>query len=206
MELNHAGLRRDIIVIGASAGGLAPMLDLVAAIPAELPVIIAAVLHRSPFGPNILSELLERRAQRTVVEPLNGGVRAVAGTVYLGPRDLHLVFNDGVVLGRRSAKQHYTRPAVDPLFISAAESYGSRVLGVLLSGGGTDGVLGLIRIKTKGGLTLVQRPDEARQPSMPATALREDDVDAALSVAELLRVVPALARGQRVTTPHPASS
>jgi two-component system chemotaxis response regulator CheB len=204
MELNRAQLRRDVVVIGASAGGLEPLLQLVAAIPPELPVIIAAVLHRSPFGPSVLAELLRRRARRTVVEPLEI-VKVDPGVIYLGPRDMHIVFEDGAVMGQRSAKQHFTRPAVDPLFMSAAALYGSRVLGILLSGGGADGVLGLIQIKLKGGLTLVQRPDEARQPSMPATALREDDVDAALSVSQLLNVVPALAQGKRVKTNSQAS-
>jgi two-component system chemotaxis response regulator CheB len=104
-----------------------------------------------------------------------------------------------------TAKQHFTRPAVDPLFMSAAQAYGSRVLGLLLSGGGADGVLGLIQINARGGLTLVQRPDEARQPSMPATALREDDVDGALTVSQLIHVVPALAQGERVKTNGQAS-
>lgn len=200
MELNAQRLRRDVIVIGASAGGLEPTYDILAALPKDVPVITGVVVHRGAFGGrSVLADLISRRAGRPVVEPFKR--TAVApGVVYLGPRDLHLLFVGGDAVGIRSAKEHFTRPAVDPLFVSAAESYGRRVVGVLLSGGGSDGVVGLIRIKEKGGISLVQQPAEASCPSMPVTALREDHVDAALSLAELARTIPELARGKRVVT------
>ena len=100
----------------------------------------------------------------------------------------------------RGPKVHRMRPAVDPLFASAAEARGSRVVGVLLSGGGVDGVEGLIAIKGKGGLSIVQRPDEARQPSMPLTAIREDDVNAALRADEIAEMIVLLAAGRPYTT------
>lgn len=97
------------------------------------------------------------------------------------------------------------RPAVDPLFKSAAAARRRRVVGVLLSGGGADGVEGLIAIKAGGGMSLVQQPEQARLPSMPVTALREDDVDAALRVEEIAMLVPLLAAGQTIDM-RPADS
>lgn len=200
MELNGAQIRRDIVVVGASAGGFEPTFRVLHSIAGEPPVIIGVVIHRSPFGgPSFLAEVLARRAGRAVVEPIDA-VDVTAGLIYLAPRDMHLMFAGGRAGAVRSAKQHFTRPAVDPLFISAAETYGPRVVGVLLSGAGADGVLGLIHIKTNGGISLVQSPDEAAHPRMPETALREDHVDAALPVSELMKVIPALTRGKKVET------
>ena len=98
------------------------------------------------------------------------------------------------------------RPAVDPLFVSAAALRGKRAVGVLLSGGGADGVEGLIAIKASGELSLVQRPEQARQPSMPLSALREDDVDAALTVEEIARLLPLLAASCAVDVQWPGSA
>jgi two-component system chemotaxis response regulator CheB len=94
---------------------------------------------------------------------------------------------------------HSTRPAVDPLFVSAARARGRHVLGVLLSGGGSDGVDGLIAIKAAGGLSIVQDPDEARQPSMPIRAITEDDVEAVLPAREMAGAIAALAAGKPLT-------
>src|SRR5262245_29612996 len=98
----------------------------------------------------------------------------------------------------RGPKVHRMRPAVDPLLISAAMARGNRVVGVLLSGGGVDGVEGLIAITGKGGLSIAQEPDEARQPSMHVTAIREDDVSAVLGIDEIATVLRLLAAGRSV--------
>ena len=111
------------------------------------------------------------------------------------PRDQHLVINDGHLQLRRGAKEHRTRPAIDPLFRSAAHTYGPRAVGVLLSGSGDDGVTGLIEIKKAGGVSLVQHPSEALHPSMPRTAIEEDDVDRILVLHELAAALTALAEG-----------
>jgi two-component system chemotaxis response regulator CheB len=102
----------------------------------------------------------------------------------------------GVVRLNRGPKEHRTRPAIDPLFRSASDAYGKRVVGVLLSGMGADGVSGLIRIKSNGGISLVQNPAEARFPPLPCNAIAEDDVDAVLTVTQLAGVLADLAWGR----------
>jgi two-component system chemotaxis response regulator CheB len=117
-----------------------------------------------------------------------------------------MLFEDGVVRLSHGAREHHTRPAINPLFHSAAERYGPRVVGVLLSGMGSDGVSGLIAIKKNGGVSLVQHPGEAQFGTMPCTAIAEDDVDAMLTVDDLAAVLPALARGETVDAPRPTVS
>ncbi len=107
------------------------------------------------------------------------------GHVYLAPRDLHLLVEDSRIRLQRGPKEHFTRPAVDPLFRSLAASYGPRVVGIVLTGGGRDGLDGLMAIKAAGGYTIAQRPEEAPVPSMPARAVCGDDVDAVLSLDEI---------------------
>jgi two-component system chemotaxis response regulator CheB len=127
----------------------------------------------------------------------------VKRAVYVAPRDQHMLFDDGCVRLSRGAREHHTRPAIDPLFRSAAERYGQRVVGVLLSGMGSDGVSGPSAIKKCGGVSLVQHPGEARFESMPSTAIAEDDVDAMLTVEELAVVLSALARGEAIEARTP---
>jgi two-component system chemotaxis response regulator CheB len=188
---------RDVITIGASAGGVQALMRLLTLLPADLPAALCIVLHRSPFHETQLPLVLGRRACLPVVEPTDGSpVRP--GIVYVAPRDQHLLMHDGVLRLDRGPKQHRTRPAIDPLFRSAAAAYGSRVVGVLLSGMGADGVTGLIDIKHSGGVSLVQSPEEAEFPTMPTRAIKEDDVDGALTVAGIARILPVLAAGGAV--------
>lgn len=127
-------------------------------------------------------------------EPSDGEA-VKAGHVYLAPTDFHMTIEDERWRLSRGPKMHRMRPSVDPLMMSAAMARGNRVVGVLLSGGGVDGVEGLIAITGKGGLSIAQAPEQARQPSMPATAIREDDVSAVLGIDEIGAVLPLLAAG-----------
>jgi len=192
--INAERLARDIVVVGGSAGGVTPIMSLLERLPSNLPAAMAVVVHRHPFHETRLPQVLGRRCRLTVVEPLDGDPLQ-PGTVYVAPRDQHLVFNDGVVRLDRGPKQHRTRPAIDPLFVSASACYGPRVLGILFSGLGSDGVSGFLTIKAGGGITLVQTPSDAEFPTMPLRALRGDDVDGALSVGELGDAVASLASG-----------
>src|SRR5262245_57383798 len=126
------------------------------------------------------------------MEPEEGEPLA-RGAAYVAPRDHHMVFADHGLSLNRGPKEHRTRPAIDPLFRSAAAMYGPRVIGVLLSGMGADGVSGLIAIKAGGGLSLVQSPAEAAFPSMIRHALAEDDVDAVLHLEALAETLIAVA-------------
>jgi two-component system, chemotaxis family, protein-glutamate methylesterase/glutaminase len=192
--LNEPQIARDLFAFGGSAGGLEALIAVFRRLPADLPVTICVALHRSPNSTSDLAGILARRCALPVSEPADGdAVRS--GRVYLAPQDFHLTIQGESWMLDRDPKQHRMRPAVDPLFRSAAAARGERVVGVLLSGGGADGVEGLIAIKAKGGITLVQRPDEARQPSMPIAALREDDVDAAIGTDAMALLLPLLAVG-----------
>ena len=120
------------------------------------------------------------------------------GTVYIAPADCHMTFQHDHIALDGDAKEHGTRPAVDPLFASAALAYGPRVVGVVLTGGGHDGMQGLLDVTTAGGLSLVQKPSEADQASMPEYAIAHDHVRAALTVDEIGDALLLLSRGGTV--------
>jgi len=200
--INIERIRRNVITIGASAGGVEALSYLFSLLPRDVPAAIAIVLHRSPVVETRLPAVLGRRARLRVIEPADGEPFEL-GSIYAAPRDQHLMLEDGVVRLNRGPKEHRTRPAIDPLFRSAAEAYGERVVGVLLSGFGDDGVPGLIEIKKAGGLSIVQDPGEALHASMPCTAIRDDDVDAVLKLHDLAAAIVDLANGEMVDVKPP---
>ena len=195
--VNQERIRRDVVTIGASAGGVEAVRQLLSHLPADLPAALAIVIHRSPVFESRLPFVLSRRAKMEVVEPADGDP-FVQKRAYTAPRDQHLLVEDGVVRLSHGPKEHRTRPAIDPLFRSAAQAFGPRVVGVLLTGFGDDGVSGFIDIKKAGGLTLVQDPREAQHPTMPRTAIAEDDVDAVLRIDALAKAIVALAAGDAI--------
>ena len=192
---------RDIFCLGASAGGLHAVRDILTRLPEDLPAVVAVTIHRSPTFDSRLADLLGRKAALPVMEPADGDPIS-PGHVYVAPRDMHLTVEADRWRLVRGAKIHWTRPAVDPLFASAADRFGPRCVGILLSGGGADGVAGLIAIKAMGGLSIAQNPAEAQDPSMPVRAIHGDDVDAVLSTGEIAYAMAALAAG----APFPTSS
>jgi two-component system chemotaxis response regulator CheB len=200
--INEERIKRDVIVIGASAGGVEPLKELLQRLPPDLSATVAIVLHRSPYHETRLPSVLGRHALLSVLEPADRDP-VLSGAVYVAPRDQHMIFEDGVVRLSRGPREHHTRPAIDPLFRSAADRYGSRVVGVVLSGVGSDGVSGLIAIKKANGISLVQHPREAQFDVMPCRAIAEDDVDAMLTVTGLGRALAALARGEVVDALRP---
>ena len=194
MTPNLGHTRPDIIVIGASAGGVETLIELLAGLPGDLPAAVGIVLHRSPFFESKLPQVLGRRSDLRVIEAADGQ-RFDASCAYVAPRDVHTVLEGDRIVLNRGPKEHRTRPAIDPLFRTAARHYGPRVVGVLLSGRGADGVSGLIAIKAAGGMSIAQDPAEAEHPTMPSTAIVKDDVDAVLPVAEIAEALVALAYG-----------
>jgi two-component system chemotaxis response regulator CheB len=192
--INAGRLNRDVVTIGGSAGSIEALLRIFEKLPANLAAAVTVVVHRPPFFQSQLAQIFNRRASLPVAEP-EDGESLERGRVYLAPRDRHMVMEDGHIRLNREPQQHRFRPAVDALFLSAARAYGPRVIGVLLSGGGTDGVRGLIAIKAAGGISMVQDPQEARNPSMPAMAIAEDDVDAVLRLDEIAAALGTLTAG-----------
>jgi two-component system chemotaxis response regulator CheB len=195
--INDERLRRDVVLVGASAGGVTALTTLLAGLPRDLPAAIAVVLHLSPVYESRLVHVAARCTPIRVVQAVHGDTLK-AGTVYIAPPDVHMRLDDFTIRLDRDPKVHRTRPAIDPLFVSAAKSLGNRVVGVLLSGNGEDGVAGLIAIKAHGGISLVQAPQEAQFPSMPRSALRKDHVDGSYPAHGLAEVLALLARGAPV--------
>jgi two-component system, chemotaxis family, protein-glutamate methylesterase/glutaminase len=195
--INSEGIPRDIIVIGASAGGVEALIQLFSGLPADLPASIAVVIHRSPLYSLHLLQVLGRRSTMPVREPEPHETMA-PGTIYLAPRDHHMLVKNKQIELNRGPKEHFTRPAVDPLFSSVAATYGPRVIGVLLTGAGDDGVAGLIAVKHHGGLGLVQDPRDAKMPSMPQNALRYDHVDLVCPLSTIPTTLAMLAHGRPV--------
>ena len=192
--INPEGVPRQIVVIGTSAGGVEALRALFANLPADLPAAVAAVIHRSPGYARSFAAVLGRRAAMPVSEAADGEP-IEAGHVYIAPADMHLTIQPGRFRLDRGAKEHFTRPAVDPLFRSAAAAYGRRVVGVVLSGNGQDGVSGLIAIKAAGGICLVQHPGEAAFPAMPVNAITDDHADGVLPLDLIAGVLVTLAHG-----------
>jgi two-component system chemotaxis response regulator CheB len=175
---------RDIIVIGASAGGLEAMRTLVGQLPHNLPATILIVWHISPDSPSLLPEILSKSGPLSASNPRDTE-EIRHGRIYVAPPDHHLILEPGRVRLTRGPKENRFRPAVDPLFRSAAEAYGPRVIGVILTGNLDDGTAGLWAVKERGGLAIVQDPNEALCPSMPRSALQKVQIDYCLPVAEI---------------------
>lgn len=176
-----------IIVIAASAGGFEPLRRIVSALPADCSASVFIVLH---FGkhPSDLPTILSWSSKLGVSFPQNGSP-IQPGHIYVAPPDHHMLLESGKIRLSHGPKVHHTRPAADPLFISAAETYGGEVVGVVLSGGDNDGAEGLRTIKEHGGRAIVQDPNEAADPSMPVTAIAKDHPDACLSIDQIARMM-----------------
>ncbi|MGN6368514.1 MAG: chemotaxis protein CheB [Phycisphaerae bacterium] len=167
---------RDIVVIGASAGGIPAIKQLVSRLPEDLDASVFIVVHTSPGAPGILPRLLD------VAGPLHAEFAPdahlpVHGRIYVAPPDFHVLFKNREICVAHGPKENGFRPAVDPLFRTAARNYGPRVVGVILSGGLDDGTDGMRIIKECGGIAIAQHPEEAEFPSMPASCIRNVAVD-----------------------------
>jgi two-component system chemotaxis response regulator CheB len=180
--------RVDVVVIGASAGGLQAMLDILAGLPDTLPVAIVTAVHTRSEGNSFLPMVLQRGTPLKVSFAENGQ-QIEPGRIYVAPPDHHVLITPAGVALSRGPRENGFRPAVDPLFRSAARVFGARVMGVILSGALDDGSYGLKAIKQRGGLAVVQDPEEASFPGMPLSALRFVEVDhvaPAQRIAELI--------------------
>jgi two-component system, chemotaxis family, protein-glutamate methylesterase/glutaminase len=178
---------RSVIVVGGSAGAVEPLRELVGGLPRGLAAAVCIVLHlgsRQSKLPELFSQVGSLPACWAA-----GGAPLQPGRIYVAPPDQHLLVMPGHVHLSRGPRENRTRPAVDPLFRSAAEAYGPAVIGVILSGMLGDGTAGFSAIKRQGGTTVVQDPKDARYPSMPRSALANVSVDHCLpasAMADLL--------------------
>jgi two-component system, chemotaxis family, protein-glutamate methylesterase/glutaminase len=177
-------LRKDIIVAGGSAGAVEALSVLVEGLSRDLDAAVLVVIHVPPHSPGRLAEILKRRTALPVTQAQDGGA-IEPGHVYVAPPDHHLVVEEGRMRLTREAPEHYNRPAIDPLFRSAALGYGPRAIAVVLSGRLDDGAAGLHAVKQLGGTTVVQDPDDALHPDMPRNALAVTTVDHVAPAAEL---------------------
>ncbi|HKY32541.1 MAG TPA: chemotaxis protein CheB [Candidatus Polarisedimenticolia bacterium] len=166
----------DIVVIGGSAGALEALLVIVEALPAGLEASLFVVIHTSAGGPGILPDLLQRRC-RLRASYARDGEAIEPGRIYIAPSDRHLLVKRSRVVTPHGPKENLFRPAVDPLFRTAARAYGPRVVGVILSGWLDDGVRGLLVVKHHGGTAVAQSIEEAAAASMPLSAMQNVEVD-----------------------------
>jgi two-component system, chemotaxis family, protein-glutamate methylesterase/glutaminase len=172
------------IVIGASAGGLEPLREVVAQLPADLPAPVFAAMHLPANHKSYLPEILSNTGPLPALHP-EDNTKIEAGLIYVAPPDHHLLIDAGSVAVKRGPKENGFRPSIDALFRSAAYTYGPGAIGVVLSGALHDGTSGLWSIKRLGGIAIVQAPEQARYPSMPRSALEYIDADYKLHSTEI---------------------
>lgn len=188
-----------IIVIGASAGGVEALLRIVPALRKDLPAPVLIVLHIGVHR-SVLPKLLNAKGSSPAVFAETGMVPR-PGQIYVAPPDLHLLLEGGQLHLYRGPKEHHTRPAIDPLFRSAALEYGPRAIGVVLTGMMDDGTGGLHAIKSCGGTAVVQDPDGALEPEMPRSAIAHVAVDHVTPVEAVADLLNSLARPLDVLEP-----
>jgi two-component system chemotaxis response regulator CheB len=196
--------RRDIVVIGGSTGAADVLKQVLSALPANYPASVFVVTHVPANGIRVLGQALSSVCTLPVTYPQDG-VAIEPGQIYIAPPDRHLLLIDGVVRLGLGSKENMARPAIDPLFRSAALEFGPRVVGVVLTGLLGDGASGLAAIKQRGGVTLVQDPSKARAPDMPRAALAQSEVDHVVDVddiAEALINLVGAQVGEPAERPH----
>jgi two-component system chemotaxis response regulator CheB len=183
---------RDIVVVGASAGGIEGVVEIARRLPADFPGALFVVVHFPGSVTSTLPRILSRAGPLPARHAIDGE-QVHPGMFYVAPPDSHLIILDGHLRLSRGPKENGSRPAIDPLFRSAARSYGSRVVGVVLSGNLKDGTAGLLAIKQRGGLAMVQSLETALYPSMPRSAMEHVEVDYALAPADMAECLTELA-------------
>jgi two-component system chemotaxis response regulator CheB len=182
----------QIVVLGASSGGVETLCRLVAELPADLPAAVFIVQHTSANAPSLLAKILARECKLPVATAVDGEPITV-GTIRVAPPDLHIVLTADSVVLDRGPTQNRVRPAIDVLFRSAAAHHGARVVGVVLTGNLSDGSAGLALIKRCGGVAIVQAPDDALFPDMPRNAIAADSPDHVIPLEQIpARILDAL--------------
>lgn len=197
----------DIVVLGASAGGVTALKRLAASLPDGLPAALFVVVHTSPQSRSMLADILSGAGPLPAL-PAEDGMAVEHGRIVVAPPDHHLLLDAGRVAVVRGPRENRHRPAIDPLFRSAAWAYGPRVVAVVLTGGLDDGVAGLWAVKSCGGTTIVQEPADAEHPQLPLEVLLHNRVDHRLPLDQIGAQIARLARepvaARTTTIEHPA--
>ncbi|MBA3532644.1 MAG: chemotaxis protein CheB [Ardenticatenales bacterium] len=195
----------DLVVVGTSLGGLNALRLLLAALPATFPLPIAIVQHRHKESGGLLLAALQAVSHLPIVETEDKAL-IVPGQVYLAPADYHLLVELGHFALSTDEHVCHARPSIDVLFESAADVYGSRLIGVILTGASRDGAEGLATIKAQGGVAVVQSPNSAESRTMPEEALRRTAADQVLPLADIAPYLGTLchvrANDGRTNRPH----
>lgn len=175
---------RDVVVVGASTGGVEALTALVRNLPAGLPAAVFIVLHVRPDSTSMLPAILNRAGNLPAAHAVDGEpIRR--GRIYVAPPGFQTYLRPGRIEVRRGPRENMLRPAADPLFRTAAHHYGDRVIGVVLSGALDDGTIGVRLIKNAGGIAIVQDPEEAVCRSMPESAASQVPVDYVVTANEI---------------------
>src|SRR5215467_10389409 len=185
--------RHDVIVIGGSAGALPALTTIVGQLPASLPACVLVALHTSAQADGFLPDILERASPLSVAFAKNHDP-VLPGHIYVAPPDFHLIVTSSGLRVVHGPRENGFRPAIDPLFRTAARELGSRVVGVILSGGLSDGSYGLSVIKKHGGVAIVQNPEDAIIANMPANALNAVNVDYVRDASGIAATIERLSR------------
>ncbi len=182
----------DLIVIGTSAGGVEALTLLVKQLPSDLNAAVIIVLHVPSNGNSVLPRILNRAGNLPVSHAQDGEV-IVQGRIYIAPPDYQLVVKPGYLRLARGPKENGHRPAIDPTFRTAARAYGQRVVAVILTGALDDGTAGLVAVKMRGGMAVVQDPDDALYSGMPRSAIENvEEIDYILPLSDIPPTLVAL--------------
>ncbi|MCW3080985.1 chemotaxis protein CheB [Segetibacter sp.] len=176
--------KMDIVVIGASAGGVNALIEFVKSLPQNFDASIFVVLHMHPSTPSNLPQILTSYGPLLAFHA-EDGEKIKRKRIYVAPPDHHMLIEKGRILVRKGPKENRFRPSIDVLFRSAAYNYGAKVIGIVLSGMLNDGTSGMWSIKHMGGLSIIQDPAEALYNSMPVNVLKEVDVDYSIAVSKM---------------------
>ncbi|HEY8078551.1 MAG TPA: chemotaxis protein CheB [Labilithrix sp.] len=180
--------RRDLVVVGASAGGIEALRELVRELPLGFPASIVVVTHVAAHAPSALPSILTRSGPLRATHATSG-VRLEHGHIFVAPPDHHLLVHDGALRLTRGPRENGHRPAVDPLFRSAARWHGPRVIAVVLSGALDDGTSGAFAVRMRGGIVVAQSPDDASYASMPESVIARVGADHVAPARELARLL-----------------
>ncbi len=180
--------RYEIVAIGSSAGGIRALEQILSGLPADLPVPILIVQHLDPRHRSLMAEIMQRSSKMKVKEAVDGE-EILPSIVFIAPPNRHMLVADGHISLTSTAFVHFSRPSIDLLFESVAATYGDKSIGIILSGTGRDGAMGIKAIKEKGGTTIAQDQATSEHFGMPDAAIATGMIDFVLPVYDIAKAI-----------------